>query len=453
MLTLASEMWADANKDYPARCRVTTDLNIRSNPTKNSSKLGLFPRGEIVLVEFIVNTNDGPWGVVAYKNQRGYVSMRYAQYLEPEKTVATKRSRIDLLFSNTLSFIEDVWLETGLIIIVLTALILLTIVGMFLKGYSILSYPIYWLNRLEHLLVEPWRYLFRHDWVAEWAKPLLRLLFNGLSVIMYIVTTPLRLFNAIIYNILIHCITSFYDFFIEVFVPCDPREGYGSIWRWIIFFFWRLLKYPIYHGILALIESGIWTVIDIFIPARTLYHGTDLAACEAITGSPNRNHYRRRTSKWSTGTFLASTSPNCSWAGRGVYFAINRRLALGYSQRASEFWNDPVMIACRVSMGRVINYTLTPGRVYRQAGHGGNHDELNKFGEEHHYTTGEWYNNRGYWEYCLFDWQNRYNYPWRIRPIYILNICTRRAQHISGGVQHWLFDKAVLNSFFHKHNK
>ena len=45
-------------------------------------------------------------------------------------------------------------------------------------------------------------------------------------------------------------------------------------------------------------------------------------------------------------------------------------------------------------------------------------------------------------------WQNGYNHPWRIRPIYMLNLRTGLAQHITGGMQHWLFDKAVLEDLF-----
>ena len=74
-------------------------------------------------------------------------------------------------------------------------------------------------------------------------------------------------------------------------------------------------------------------------------------------------------------------------------------------------------------------------------------DEINKFADAHGYTTGEWFN--GYvWEYCLFDWQNGYNDLWRIRPIYILNLRTGLAQHIRGGMQHWLFYKGVMDNLF-----
>ena len=45
----------------------------------------------------------------------------------------------------------------------------------------------------------------------------------------------------------------------------------------------------------------------------------------------------------------------------------------------------------------------------------------------------------------MFDWKNRYNYPWRIRPIYVFNFRTGLAQHIDRGFRHWLFSKAVID--------
>ena len=105
------------------------------------------------------------------------------------------------------------------------------------------------------------------------------------------------------------------------------------------------------------------------------------------------------------------------------------------------------MIVCRVSLGRVISYALTPDSVYNQAGQYGNHAEFNRFADAHGYTTGEWYNGK-VWEYCLLDWQNGYNDLWRIRPVYVLNLRTGLPQHIRGGMQHWLFDAAVWRNIF-----
>lgn len=84
--------------------------------------------------------------------------------------------------------------------------------------------------------------------------------------------------------------------------------------------------------------------------------------------------------------------------------------------------------------------------IYINAGANGNPAVLNKYAEKEGYTTGEWWNQRGgYWEYCLFDWQNRYNHPWRIRPVFVFNFRTGMAQHIDGGLRHWLFSKVVID--------
>jgi hypothetical protein len=238
--------------------------------------------------------------------------------------------------------------------------------------------------------------------------------------------------------------TSIYTLFFEVLRPTAKEEGAKDLWTWIYMFPVRLVKYPIWHGGIALVEGIIWTVIDTFIPAVTLYHGTDLTAAEAIVRSTDRNTYLRNTSTYTSGTFSASKS---SWGGIGVYFAASRAVARSYARdphRLSD--RNPMIIVCRVSMGRIINYALAPHYVYMQAGEHGRHSELNKYGENNGYTTGEWWNGRGgYWEYCLFDWQNRYNHPWRIRPIYAFNLRINQAQPIKGGMQHWLFEKDILD--------
>ena len=303
-------------------------------------------------------------------------------------------------------------------------------------AYYILSIPFWFLNRLQHVLTEPWRYIFKTRWPSESSKPYLRPILFLLQIALYVATTPLRLLNAFIYNMVIYGVTELYDLFGEVFQPSSWKEGRDGWWQWLYMFPWRLIKYPLFHGLLVLIEGATWTVIDIFIPAITLYHGTDLTAGRAIT--------RKTTRSWTEGTFTASQS---SWGGIGVYFASRRAVARRYAEDPCRL-NDsnPVMIVCRVSLGRIINYSLAPIGVYLNAGATGNPAVLNRYADEHGYTTGEWWNQRGgYWEYCLFDWQNRYNHPWRIRPIYVFNFRTGRAQHIDSGLRHWLFCETVID--------
>lgn len=48
----------------------------------------------------------------------------------------------------------------------------------------------------------------------------------------------------------------------------------------------------------------------------------------------------------------------------------------------------------------------------------------------------------------MYDWQNRYNYSWRIRPLYVLNLNDKYMQRIPGGMCHWLFRKMVVDDIF-----
>ena len=301
--------------------------------------------------------------------------------------------------------------------------------------YYAVSFPFYVLNQAQYVLSEPWRYFYRYGGMGELTSKKRCAIFEVLKIILYVLLTPLRLVNAIYYNILVHGLVVFYDLCMEVFVPCSDREGADSFWMWLLLLPWRVLRYPVLHGVVALAESVAWTLIDIFIPAITLYHGSDLTAGESIAGSRNRN----KSLSWKSGTFAASES---SWGGIGVYFAAKRKVALRYardSYRLSD--NNPVVIVCRVSPGRVINYALAPFRVYNAAGGDGNPAVLNRFAEQNGYTTGEWWNGwGGYWEYCLFDWKNLYNSRWRIRPIYLYNDRTHFIQHVKGGMAHWTFN-------------
>ena len=311
--------------------------------------------------------------------------------------------------------------------------------SIFEYAYYILSLPIWFLNRLQHILSEPWRYLFKSSWPTEETKDFLRPVLYGVQLLLYIVITPLRLLNAFLYNMVIYCITELYDLFFEVLQPSEWDEGYGDRWKWTYMLPWRIIKYPLFHGSLVLIEGSVWTVIDTIIPAITMYHGTDLIAGQAITGKARR--------RWTDGTFTASQS---SWGGIGVYFASRRSVARSYAEDPYRLnGSNPVMIVCRVSLGKIINYSLAPYFTYLNAGANGNPAELNKYADKNGYITGEWWNKRGgYWEYCMFDWKNRYNHPWRIRPIFVFNFRTGRAQHIESGLRHWLFSKVVYDDIF-----
>ena len=502
MLFLCMTLSSVAETVYPARCKVTTTLNVRQGPGAGHSKIGKLHKNDFIIVESVTQTESENWGLIHFNNQTGYVAMRYIVYMLPiqQEELPSKTSFLDSLNSiSPPSFLSKSWtlikyILTGILILLLIAFwknilqiiffvgilmgigalvcwllfndanlgaaigfILAVLIGLkmlvdflgveystyFELIYKFISIPVFYSNRLQHILTEPWRYMFKTNWVSEGLRKIFRPLLYIIQILLYIATTPLRLLNAIFYNILIYVTTEVYDLFFEVLQPSSPQEGAGSFWRWLVMFPWRLLKYPIAHGLITFSEGIIWTIIDIFIPAITMYHGTDLIAGQAITCSSQRNDYLRKNAKWTQGTFTASSS---SWGGIGVYFASRRSVARLYahdSYRLSD--KNPVMIVCRVSLGKIINYALAPDYVYQETGWQKRPSVINNYGEKNGYVTGEWWNDGGgYWEYCMFDWQNRYNHPWRIRPVYVFNFRTGRAQHIKGGMRHWLFDKTVM---------
>lgn len=483
----------------PAYYTVTAqELNVRSGPGTRFSTVTQLHKGETVVVQYMY---DGDWAAIKVAFSTCYISRKYIAYKGPvpQKNTNTNKTaykaqtnKKNISFSDVLygiwRFIKTAFIillvlivigfkdeifqhlfyiglfvgigalitgiifkngsigaTIGFIVAVIVSLRNLididagdlgsTVVKLLEKIYFIISFPFFLLNQLQYVLSEPWRYMFKNETMTDSTKDVLRPILETVKIILYIIITPLRALNAIYYNIIIHGTTEMYDLLLEVLAPNNYKEGAKDFWTWLYMFPWRLLRYPIFHGMLMLLECVIWTVIDVFVPAITLYHGTDLTAGESIAGSSKRN----KNLDWKSGTFTASKS---SWGGIGVYFATNRDVAKRYAfdvYRLSD--NNPVIIVCRVSLGRVLNYSLAPRYICNATGGYGHPPTLNNYAEKNHYTTGEWWNaHAGYWEYCMFDWQNLYNEPWRIRPIYLFNCRTNLIQHIKGGMIHWLFE-------------
>ena len=65
--------------------------------------------------------------------------------------------------------------------------------SIFEYAYYIFSIPVWFLNRLQHILSEPWRYMFKTSWPEEETKEILRPMLYGLQILLYIAITPLRL--------------------------------------------------------------------------------------------------------------------------------------------------------------------------------------------------------------------------------------------------------------------
>lgn len=422
-----------AEKTYPAWCATTTHLNVRAAGYQQARKIATLQPDTRIRVEY-VNSNN--WAAIQYGNQRAYVSARYIRYIAPieeevAKTATTPRSSTrSSTYGGFLSWIFTIggWL-IAIVIIRNVGIYILGSAGLLMyKAYWIVCIPFYILNWFQRHLSKPWRILHKGNTGRDYKNAELRSSYEWAQIPFYIILTPLRFVNAVYFNMIVHCSFEMYNYLIEIFLPCNDKEGADDYFRLILLAPWRALKYVVWHGGLTVIESAVWTVVDTFLPALTLFHGTNEQASTTITNAGRSGYTTGLTGIWNVG--------GGNYAGNGIYFAPSRSTALHYARGS--------LIVCRVSLGRVLDLGLAPMHVFKQCGYP-NALGATKWGLNNGYVTGEWWRkDTGWWEYCMYDWQNRYNYSWRIRPLYVLNLYDKSMQRIPGGMCHWLFRKLVI---------
>lgn len=431
LLFSAVALYASDNEALPAYYMVKTSLNVREAPSASSKVMGSLKKDSEVLVDSVVNG----WAAIVFNDKVGYASKKYLSYQRPVETLQEEKIKQEKPFS--LRKVMSNFVSVLIIIAVsVLALYLLQKISVFvLMLFAKMGYWLYWVvcipfmlsNRLQWFLAKPWRFFYMRNHGNDSRNAMRRRFWNIVKVPLYILLFPLRLVNAVYYNILVHCIFELYNYVLEVIMPSND-DG-DDTWRIILFLPWRLLKYVVYHGSLTIIESVVWTIVDTFVPALTLFHGTSYNACQFITNGGNSGMSGRNVGIWNVG--------GGNYAGNGIYFASARSTALHYSSGA--------LIVCRVTLGRVLDLGMAPKYVYDQCGKP-NALDATRWGLKNGYVTGEWWRGDAkWWEYCMYDWQNRYNDSWRIRPLYVLNIDDGYMQRIEGGMSHWLFRKMVIN--------
>lgn len=270
-------------------------------------------------------------------------------------------------------------------------------------------------NFLQYFLQKPWRYFLqcpdstirwiydnRLHWIAE--------------VLLYVVLTPLRAFNAFCYNMVVRNLFMFFDVVQEILHPqlngMRYHDGWEYVWRWLVYLPVRVVVYGVkFAG--SLMETALFTCVETILPTLTLYHGTTYEASTSIA----------RPNEWLVGSG--------AYAGYGIYFAPRKSTALHYS--------CGVVIICRVTLGRIENLNLHPyvcSNWVAKRGH-----SITQWAIDKGITTVEWWRTTGdyrWWEYCMVDHSADYDHPWRIRPIYREDAYTGKYQRTWGGVGLWL---------------
>lgn len=412
--------------EFPAVYQTTTRVNVRASDGAKSQRLGTLADGEAVRVERIT---DSGWAEISYNSRTAYVSADYLTYIDSVETPAARKVK----HSGITLGVIIMWIVRIIIAVVIIKLIQrASVVVMYIlsklmyKLYWLVNIPFYILNWIQRFLAKPWRDIYRRNKGNDRINRRRRIIWSIVKVPLYVILTPLRFINALYYNVAAHCSFELYNYLLEVILPSKDNEGADNDALLILLIPWRFLKYVVFHGSLTLIESLVWTAADTLAPALTLYHGTNEDACVAITQSGG--YAGRLSGIWNVG--------GGNFAGNGIYFAPARATAKHYS--------SGTIIVCRVTLGKVLDLGMAPEYIYNQCGHP-NALGATKWGLEHGFVTGEWWRGDSrWWEYCMYDWQNRYNYSWRIRPLYILNLNEGSMQRIPGGMCHWLFRGLVI---------
>ena len=448
IVLLFSTLPVYGSDSFPAICITTANLNIRTTGSTNGRILETFPSGSKVLVRGI--SSDG-WAEIDYYGGKAYCSARYLRYCEAYGTTLKSSSDNKSQGSGFWSGVGvgSFWrlvFNIALICVVLAVLrkVLLTVLGFisvtFYRLYHFVSFPFYCLNWLQRWLAKPWMQSYKRNTRSDAGNARLREELEKWKIPFWLILTPLRFVNAFYYNVIVHCSFELFNYVVEVVAPEGRRDGASNYLFWFILLPWRFVKYVVWHGSLTFIESSIWTAIDTFVPSLTVYHGTTCAAAEGICQGPDRVEAKNWLSAvWNVGSG--------NYAGNGIYFAPVRSTAYHYSGGS--------LIVCRVTFGRTLDLGLAPRRIYDLCG---KPDALGvtDWGLKNGYVTGEWWRGdyrAGWWEYCMYDWQNRYNDSWRIRPLYVINLEDKCIQRIPGGMYHWLFNSLAFNDLLTSINK
>ena len=332
-----------AENSYPAICITNANLNVRESGSTYGKILETLPLGTKVRVYRI--TNNG-WAEIDYNGARAYCSNNYLTYWEAVEQPPVSHSN-----SNSYGFLPRIgdisilsWLFYLVGICIALAIlrkVLITILGLvsifFYKFYHFISFPFYCLNWLQRRLAKPWMQAYKRNNRSDFRNAELRKQLDLWKIPFYLLLTPLRLFNAVYYNIVVHCSFEMFNYVVEVISPEGDREGKENYFLWLIMIPWRIIKYPLWHGFLTFVESCIWTAIDTLVPALTAYHGTTCAAAEGICQGPGRVESKNWLSAvWNVG--------GGNYAGNGIYFAPIRSTAYHYASGS--------LIVCRVSFGQ-----------------------------------------------------------------------------------------------------
>lgn len=326
------------------------------------------------------------------------------------------------------------------ILVILVFFIGFPILAIFiLKEILWLVSPLFFLiNRIQFALYNPLKLFMQYDpRVVSQIGYVLYLIsvFTLISpvywLVVHIFTIPIRLVNSFYFNFLF-CIFSICDSILELIHPQVKGFrfliGSSYFWRWIWTFPFRFVIFLL-RSLGALFISMYLYALEVVFPTVSMYHGTQF-----------NEHATKivQEGKWLVGSG--------DFAGSGIYFGLQRRIAEHYASTSGE---EPAVIVARVTLTFGRNALTMRKNLRRLFCQGGTGQDISRGLIFPWKSVEHWRYDCQWFEYCIVQpgKSGRYIQTWRIRPIVVLK--DGKPTRIWGGITLWSGGfKGFIYSFF-----
>ena len=310
-----------------------------------------------------------------------------------------------------------------------SAAVLILLICLSLLGPRIgwgMRWPFVFLNRLQWALYNPMRWSFKGKG-SRWSYSLYLLSLWSMAAPAYWLTihtllTPVRLINAVYFNMILFWTLTISDGLKEIFNPKLGRlramHGFAYFGHWVKGFPIRVGHF-LRRNVLMLLEGIVMTGFDALWPTLTMWHGTSFEGTATDIAQKGR---------WYVG--------GRDHVGSGIYFGIERRVAEHYSRNAPDAANKAIVVS-RVMLSFCRTTWTLPAGLRSLIGSRG--EELSARLRWPWRSTEHWRGGDGlnWFEYCLIQPERTGQYvrTWRARPIAVLR--GGKVSRIWGGLSLW----------------
>jgi hypothetical protein len=253
--------------------------------------------------------------------------------------------------------------------------------------------PFLWTNQAQWFMITPYRHWLRDPrtkWPHRWYL-ILSPLVAAYRLIAYVLLIPLRLINAIYFDLLLFLSVSLRDGIADLVQPLYDESGVQYVLRWLYLLPWRILQFILKYST-AILQGLAMAALDLLWPTLTLFHGTGSAEARTIA----------RSGEWYAGTG--------NYVGTGLYFGLHERVGRHYARLKRE----PLVIIARVTLAPCRLVATLPDALRRQIGRDG--DAISRGLPRPWVSVEHWRHDRRWYEFCLMQpSQFDPTKPWRVR--------------------------------------